>query len=204
VTAAKLAYYASGNGLGVLAPRGWYCFGTVGSDGDELLVTTNPADGKNHFMAARPGFGGPAVYLTHRLGGTSGRFSVAEVIMRVFPGYKAFAEGVTEMFPLKKFAAGPYPGDRLTYKSKTIVEYATPARTDGLGTYARLEKSDHQIEGVAILIDQSEPDLVLLAVRLPQDFNGEVSAIIHQVERDIRDHSERMRLRPFKPLDIRR
>jgi hypothetical protein len=203
-TAAKLSYYASGNGLGVLAPRGWYCFGTVGSGGDELLVTTNPADGKSHFMAARPGFGGPAVYLAHRLGATSGRFSVAEVIMRVFPDHKAFAKGVTDMFPFKEFAAGPYPGDRLTHKSKTIVEYRTPARTDGLGTYQRLEKNDHQIDGVAILIDQPEPDLLLLAVRLPQDLNEEVSAIVDQVERDTRDYPERMRLRQFKPLDIRR
>jgi hypothetical protein len=202
--AAKLAYYASGNGLGVLAPRGWYCFGTVGSDGDELVVTANPADGKNHFMAARPGFGGPVVYLTHRLGATSGRFSVAEVIMRVFPDHKAFAGGVTEMFPIKKFAAGPYPGDRLTYKSRTIVEYMTPARTDGLGTYARLEKNDRPIDGVAILIDQAEPDLLLLAVRLPQDLNEEVSTVVHQVERDTEHHPELLRLRPFKPLDIRR
>lgn len=203
-TAAKLAYYASGNGLGVLAPRGWFCFGTIGSGGDELLVTTDPADSRKHFMSTRPGFRGPVVYLTHRLGGTSGRFSVAEVIMRVFPDHKAFAEGVTEMFPLEKFAVGPYPGDRLTYESKTIVEYTTPAHTDGLGTYARLEKNGRPINGVAILIDQAEPDLLLLSVRLPQDLNDAVSIIVHQGERDTEHHPELLRLRPFKPLDIRR
>lgn len=197
--AARLAYYASGNGLGALAPRGWFCFGTVGSDGDELLVTADPSDAGKHFMRTRPGFRGPVVYLTHRLGGTSGRFSVAEVIMRVFPDHKAFAEGVTEMFPFKKFAVGPYPGDRLTYKGKTIVEFTTPARTDGLGTYERLEKNDRPIDGVAILIDQAEPDLLLLSVRLPQGFNDTVSTIVHQVERDTEHHPERLRLRPFKP-----
>jgi len=196
--AAKLANYASGSGLGVLAPRGWSCFGTVGSDGDELLVTTDPDDARKHFMNTRPGFRGPVVYLTHRLGGTSGRFSVAEVIMRVFPDHKAFAEGVTQMFPYMKFAVGPYPGDRLTYKSKTIVEYTTPARTDGLGTYARLEKNDRPIDGVAILIDQAEPDLLLLAVRLPQDLKEAVSTIVHQVERDTEHHPELLRLRPFR------
>lgn len=104
--------------------------------------------------------------------------------MRVFPDFKAFAEGVTKMFPDEKFVAGPYPGDKLMYKSKTIVEYATPARTDGLGTYWGLRKSDGAIDGVAILIDHAPPDLLLLSVRLPPDFADAVSTIVHQVERD--------------------
>ncbi len=124
--AAKLAYYASGTGLRVLAPRGWSCFGTLGSEGDELLVTANPSDAANHFLAARPGFRGPIVYLTHRLGSTSGRFSVAEIIMRVFPDYKSFAATVTEMFPEMTFKPGAYLGDRLNYRVKRCLSTQPP------------------------------------------------------------------------------
>src|SRR5512142_3026155 len=34
--AAKLSYYKAENGIGVLAPRDWHCFGTYGSGGDQL------------------------------------------------------------------------------------------------------------------------------------------------------------------------
>ena len=124
--------------------------------------------------------------------------------MRVFPDHRAFAEGVTEMFPFKKFEVGPYAGDQLTYKSKTIVEYATPARTDGLGTYDRLEKSDLPIHGVAILIDQAEPDLLFLSARLPHGLDEANPTIVNQVESDVEHHPEQMRLRPLKPLDVKR
>jgi hypothetical protein len=196
--AAKLAYYASGNGLGVLAPRGWFCFGTVGSGGDQLTVAPEPIVKGKYFSSTWPGFQGPVVHLTHRLGETSGRFSVAEVIMRVFPDHNAFAEGVRKMFPDEKFASGPYPGDKLVYKTNTVVEYVTPPRLDGLGTYWAVKKSDSPINGVAILIEQATPDLLLLSVRLPTSFNGTASTIVHQVERDAERHPELLRLTPFK------
>jgi len=199
--AAKLAYYAAGNGLGILAPRGWYCFGTVGSGGDQLSVTPKPIDKGKYFSNAWSGFEGPVVHIIHRIGGTSGRFSVAEVIMRVFPDRRAFAEGVAESFPWVKegYAEGPYPGDRLTYKSTSVVEYVTPAQEEGLGTYWGLLKGDSSINGVAILIGGPTPDLVLSAVRLPAGFADAVSAIVHQVERDTERHAERLGLRSFKP-----
>jgi len=132
---------------------------------------------------------------------TSGRFSVAEVIMRVFPARKAFAEGVAENFPWAKerYRAGPCPGDRLTYKSASVVEYLTPAQTDGLGTYWGLLKGDSPINGVAILIGEPTLDLVLSAVRLPAEFADAVSAIVSQVERDTERHPERLGLRSIKP-----
>jgi hypothetical protein len=108
------------------------------------------------------------------------------------------------MFPDEKFASGPYPGDKLVYKSKTVVEYATPPRNEGLGTYWGLKKSESPTDGVAILIEQRTPDLLLLSVRLSPSSNGTVSTIVHQVERDTERHPERLRLRPFKPLDVRR
>src|SRR5713226_5745414 len=42
--ALELAYYRSAQGVGVLAPRGWYCFGTYGSGGDTLFVSPQPID----------------------------------------------------------------------------------------------------------------------------------------------------------------
>ena len=37
--AQQLAYYESTQHFGVLAPRGWHCFGTYGSDGNSLFVS---------------------------------------------------------------------------------------------------------------------------------------------------------------------
>ena len=45
-TAQKLAYYQAGNPPGVLAPRGWYCFGLYGSGGSTLLVSPEPIEDK--------------------------------------------------------------------------------------------------------------------------------------------------------------
>jgi len=97
-----LAYYQSANGIGVLAPRGWHCAAMAGSGGAHLYVTPKPIDAQNDFQ-------GPVVQLIRRFGGSSGRADVAEVIMRVFPAYRAFAKRVTEMFPQIVFPArGPY------------------------------------------------------------------------------------------------
>lgn len=37
----KLAYYSSETNLGTLAPRGWNCWGTYGSDGSSLYQSTS-------------------------------------------------------------------------------------------------------------------------------------------------------------------
>lgn len=42
--AQKLAYYKPANSSGVMAPRGWSCFGTYGSGGDTTFVTPEPID----------------------------------------------------------------------------------------------------------------------------------------------------------------
>jgi hypothetical protein len=64
-----------------------------------------------------------------------------------------------------------------------VVEYTTPAQTEGLGTHSRLKKNGSPIYGAAILIGQA-PDLTLLSVRLPDDLTGLTSAIVRQVESD--------------------
>ena len=161
-----LAYYESAPGLGVLAPRGWHCFGTYGSGGDALFVSPQSID-TPLFAPGWKGFAGPAIEFAHRFGDTFGRFAVAEVIARVFPAYKMFATHVMEEIPASPFTFGPYSKDSLTYKRTTVVEYKTPAQTEGLGTHSSLLKNGSPIEGVAILIGQT-PDLLLLSVRLPR------------------------------------
>lgn len=182
--ARQLAYYSAGQGVGVLAPRGWYCFGTYGSGGDVLFVSPQPLDTANLFSTDRSGFSGPAIEISHSFGDTSGRSAVAEVIARVFPDYKAFVTGVMEPFDLPgRFPSGPYPKDILTYKGKTVVEYTTPAQLEGLGTHSWLKKNGSPTSGAAILVGPT-PDLLFLSVRLPPDLAELTSSIVRQVESD--------------------
>jgi len=182
--ARKIAYYTAGGfgGFGVLAPRGWYCFGTYGSGGDALYVSPEPIDSATIFSRDWKGFTGPAVAMIHRLGDTSGRSGVAEIIARVFPAHKGFVDGVRKMDLGGPFPSGPYPTDRLTYKSKEIVEYVTPGQTEGLGTNSRLNRNADAIGGVAILIGPTTA-LLLLSVRLPPDLTDLTTTIVHQFER---------------------
>jgi hypothetical protein len=184
VAAEKLAYYKSDLGVGVLAPRGWSCFGTYGSAGDTLIVSPQPID-LAHIFSTGPGdLSGSAIEVAYRFGDTSGRFEVADIIARVFPAYKGFVSGVMkEGPPGDTFTFGPYAGDSMTYKSKSLVEYRTPAQTDGLGTRSWLQKSGRPIDGAAILIGHT-PDLVLVSVRLPLDQMALTSVIVREVERE--------------------
>jgi hypothetical protein len=177
-----LAYYRSAQGPAVLAPQGWYCLGISGSSGEGLNVSAQPIDGS--------ALEGPAIEIFHSLGETLGRFEVAQLIARVFPDYKDFVSRTIKLFdfPAGRFTFGPYPNDVLTYKSNTIVEYNTPAQTEGLGTHSLLSKNANPIEGVAMLIGQvpETPDLLLLSVRLPPELTGLTAAIVDEIERDAR------------------
>lgn len=183
--ASRLAYYKSEEGLGVLAPRGWHCLGVYGSNGYALYVSPERITATEVFSGKWKGFAGPAIELAAQDGDTSGRFTVARVIARVFPDRKPFVERVIAegIEPADSFPSGPYPADKLTYRSKQMVEYATPANADGLGTDSRLTKSAQPIVGVAILLGET-PDLVHLAVRLSPDLSDLASSIIQQLEGD--------------------
>jgi hypothetical protein len=183
-TAQRLAYYKADATLGVLAPRGWYCFGTYGSSGTTLYVSPDPIDAAKVLLHGSNS-AGPAIELALRDGGTSGRFSVAQIIARVFPAHMDFANGVIAegLGQVNTFQFGPYPADILTYKSDEVVEYETPAYADGLGTYLGLTKNASPIDGVAILAG-GELHLVLLSARLPGDPAGLAQAIVEQVERE--------------------
>jgi hypothetical protein len=184
--AQKLAYYKAEQGGGVLAPRGWYCFETYGSNGSNLYISPTPIDSENVFSDKWEGMTGPAIQFTTEIGDTSGRFGVAKIIARVFPAHKAFvrdviAEGIE---PASSFPFGPYPNDKLTYKNSETVEYTTPAQTDGLGTHSRLKKNTDPISGVAILTGP-DTNLLLLSVRLPPAQANLILAIIQQTEHEV-------------------
>lgn len=177
--ARALAYYQSEATFGVLAPRGWHCLGIYGSGGGALMVGPQEIDRAGGIPVT-----GPAVVLSVRYCLTSGRVDVAQAIARVFPAYGSFLTEVREMtlLPADFFPSGPYPADKLTYKSKAVVEYRTAAEAEGLGTQSALmKKNGSPIEGVAILIG-APPDLLLLSVRLPGKLSSLTPAIVRQAE----------------------
>jgi len=182
--AQRLAYYEEEGGLAVLAPRGWYCFGTYGSSGTNLYVAPQPIDPKLILSGSWKGFTGPIVQFTLEYGGTSGRFGVAKTIARVFPTHSEFVSKVIsdqeQVSPIS-FPRGPYPNDKLIYKGDDSVEFETPAQSKGLGTDSFLLPSSDPIRGVKILVG-AEPDLMSLSARLPASETDLTSVIIQQTE----------------------
>jgi hypothetical protein len=181
--ALRLAYYKAQYGPGVLAPRGWHCFSTYGSDGANLFVSPDAIDAKALFSPDWKGFAGQVIQISVSSGGTSGRFEVAKVIARVFPAYKKFAQSVIAegIEPASDFPFGPYATDKLTYRGKSVVEFETLANTNGLGTDSRLLPSASPIDGVAI-ITGTDTDLVQLSARVSAKDSDLIALIVKQVE----------------------
>jgi hypothetical protein len=183
--AGQLAFYGSEH-LGVLAPRGWYCFGLYGSNGVQLLVSPDPltGDGTTAGSIFSKNMAGPGIHLARMFGGTSGRFYVASVAARLFPLADSFVEDVIAegIEPKEAFPKGPFPRDKTIRRSETLVEFTTPAGEDGMGTMSRLVKNGDPIQGVAILLPDEDMDLVTLQVRLPANQRGYAAAIISGIE----------------------
>ncbi len=186
--ARQLAYYKAEQGFGVLAPRGWNCFGTYGSGGSNLYITPQPINPALLLSDKWTGFTGPAIQLSGEDGGTSRRFGVARLIARVFPAYNFFLTQVIDedIEPASLFPRGPYPSDKLFYKTKNIVEFETPADLRGLGTDSRLNQGPIPISGVVLLLEEdgSMPSSLSLSIRLPPNLTKLTSAIMQQTERD--------------------
>jgi len=185
--AQALAYYRSADGIGLLAPRGWYCEGASGSGGSALYLSPKPI---HYRLPGWQGLEGPAIEVDHITSENSGRYQIAEIMARVFPAYRALAIRVLEGIDLP-IPSGPYPKDTLGYRSKTIVEYKTAAQTEGLGNFdSSLKKNDTPIVGAAILIVEpanligNPPNLVLLSVRFPPDLTRLTPVIVRFVKRD--------------------
>ena len=184
--AQRLAYYQSESSLGVLAPRGWFCFGTYGSNASNLFVTPQPIKRDDLFSTTWGEFTGPAIQASKIYGGTSGRFEVARVMARVFPAQKAFVEQVIKegLEPASDFPSGPYPQDKLISQSDRIVEFETPPHAEGLGSKTSLLRANcDPISGVVILQGEA-PDLLFLGVRLPSGTHDLTPYIIQQIELD--------------------
>jgi hypothetical protein len=184
--AQKLAYYQAEEGLGALAPRGWYCFSTYGSNGSSLFVSSEPIKSSELFSVDWKGFRGSVIQVSTLNGDTSGRFEVARIIARVFPAHRAFVDDVLaeKVEPASDFPAGPFLTDRLTYHGTYCVEYWTPANTEGLGSESRLKKSDEPISGVAVLFGE-ELNLAYAAIRLPRGSVELGPAIVRQLRYDV-------------------
>jgi hypothetical protein len=107
------------------------------------------------------------------------------VIARIFPNQKQFVADYISLFELKAddFPSGPYPTDTLRYVGEDVVEYQTPPRAEGLGTFSWLERSERPISGAAVLVGPA-PDLMHLAVRLPKELESLTAAIVGQFELD--------------------
>jgi hypothetical protein len=190
--ASHLAWYQAEQGWGVLAPRGWHCFSTYGSSGSNLFVAPQPLSSKTFFPdnngsftgSSDASFTGPAIQLSEMLGDTSGRFSVALSVARLFPAHRDFAENVREEHLLiNQLPSGPAPTDKLHYLSKETVEFITPANHDGEGTNSLLTKSSLPITGVVMLTGE-ELSCTTLVIRLPPDLEHLAPVITKQLERD--------------------
>ena len=184
--ARRLVYYKAENGMGVLAPRGWHCFSTYGSNGTSLFVSPEAMDATSILSTGWKGFAGPAIQISVADGGTSGRLQVAKVIARVFPNRRQFVQNVIAegIEPASSFPAGPYPHDQLTHRGKNVVEYETPANMAGLGTASRLQTNSSPIRGVAILLSDDSTSLIQLSARLSEQDRDLITAIVQQVERE--------------------
>jgi len=184
--AARLAYYSIGAPNGVLAPRGWSCFGLSGSNGATLYLSPAPIQASDVEATSWAAGAGPAIQVSWLAGDTSGRFQVAQVIARVFPSHQAFVQSVTGegVEPASSFPQGPVATDKITTKSGTAVEYETPAGDQGLGTsVTSLTPSNDPIDGVAVLTGTT-PDLAFLAARLSADTRDLTPLIVQQFEAD--------------------
>jgi hypothetical protein len=180
--AQRLSYYQDMNGFGVLAPRGWYCFGFSGSGSGQLFLSPTPIDADTVFKD-EGGFYGPAIEVNVEFGPSS-RPDAAEVVARVFPAYKEFVTSIITSFelPAGSIIFSPYPDDKLTYRSKREVWYETPSQTAGLGTHSQLRMNSGPIHGLAMLLGET-PDLLLLSVRLAPDQADLIPTIIRELER---------------------
>ena len=184
----RVAYYQAENGFGILAPRGWYCFSTYGSSGSSLFVSPKPINDKRLFTSDWKGFSGPTIQVSVSYGDTSGRFTVAKTIARVFPDRMEFVRKVLSegIDPASSFPTTPYASDTLERRGKNIVEFKTPANTKGLGSQSQLSVDSGPIQGVVILSGE-EPNLVQLSMRLPDRYQSLARTIIQQLETEAMD-----------------
>lgn len=178
-TAAKLAYYQGTLTEGVLAPRGWYCFGLYGAHGSTLFVTPQPHEEKFYYEK----IDGPIITISMTSGDTGGRFAVARVVAHIFPAHKDYVEKIIKegIEPLSNFPYGIFPNDKLTYLDDRNVEYETPKNSQGIGTFISLSADNLSIKGAAMLVND-DFDLVTINIKLPEEMAAFSNEILHYAE----------------------
>lgn len=176
--AVKLAYYRDTGKFGVLAPRGWYCLGVLGSGTEEMFVSPEPID------PARIS-SGPGIEMKLSFGPV-GRLDAAAMIARAFPSYWWFADEVVagDEHLAASFIFGPYPKDKVIRHGETVVEFETPPRTEGLGAMSMLKANETPIEGVAMVLNKV-PEVLTLCVRFSRDQVDLARVAVRQFERDV-------------------
>jgi hypothetical protein len=178
--ASRLAYYAMKWDVGVLAPRGWHCFGLIGSNG--LTVIVAPQRLSWDGVTGRRGLLGPVIQLSQSDGSTSGRFEVAAIAGRIFPAARSFVDRVeAEGFLDTPLPRHPFPTDRLRYHGRYQAFYSTPAHREGLGTKSFLMADSSPIDGVETYYPQDDVGLTSLAVRLSAGDRVLATTIIDEV-----------------------
>lgn len=192
--ASKLSHYQDADYLGIVAPRGWYCYLSANAGDATLLVTPSRDEieafkrvGESESVAS-----GPAVWFQTIEGGTGGGREAIKYGERFFPGAlpKDFVQEVIDdakdnHLPINDYIFPRNTKDVIAYKSPTLLEFETPAHEDGLGTLAwgGLKKSELPIYGVlSFTTKASDPIIYLLAVRLPPASANLRTTIIHDAE----------------------
>lgn len=169
--AGALAWYVSEHDA-VLAPRGWRCFETYGSNGGTLVVAPQPLS-FDLIQGRRVSFRGPIVLSGTSFGGTSGRWSVAATIGRYFPHYRSFIREIRNMdweISAQEPPApnGPYPGDHIVSRTPTEIRLITPPGRRGEGTNFLLAPNRDPVETLIILHPEEDMDVSSFTVRLPR------------------------------------
>jgi hypothetical protein len=180
-----LAYYAS-TSIGVVAPRGWSCFSTYGSSGSNLFVAPNTLTSDN-FFKSNSALSGPALQISFSYADTSGRFSVARTIARLFPKNQDFVKHVIAegLAPASDFPVGPYPHDKITRRNDFVVEFETPANSEGMGSHSLLGLDSMPISGTAMLLKEGA---LLLTAKVPPELESLTPEIVETVEWQNRDN----------------
>jgi hypothetical protein len=180
-----LAYYAT-ESMGVLAPRGWSCFSTYGSNGSSLFVAEKVLK-SDDFFKSDTSLTGPAIQLSLSDADTSGRFSVARTIARLFPNEGDFVRRVIDekLEPASDFPFGPYPTDKIVKKNEFVVEFETPAHAEGMGTHSLLAKDDMSISGVAMLLKDGA---AVMTIKLPPRLRSLTPELMERAEWMERDN----------------
>jgi hypothetical protein len=189
--ASRLALYAALNSegepdLGVLGPRGWSCFGVYGSSGSGTYIAPQPLNADNILTSKFQGFAGPAIQTGVILGDTSGRFFAARLMARFFPQQRAMVQRVIDekMSNESDYVFEPWPQDKLTRRSPSLVEYVTPANAQGAGTASRLLPGSQPITGFVALVGEA-PNVAQFAVRLPPDMADLAAVIVSDAEKKL-------------------